>query len=185
MVDQEYDFITDEDKATARELHISCLLNAAQCSLKLRDWGEAAALCKKTLDLPGLPDGPKTKALFRRGTANIQLAEFAQARADLLEACRLDPKSKEVRETYASIKAAEAAAKKADAGLFAKMVKGAGGVERKPSTVPGFDRIHQPWAPCDPHAHQPRALCDPWLAGRAVRRRRHLGRWRALQAHPD
>jgi len=33
---------------------------------------------------------------------------------------------------YASIKEAEAAAKKADAGLFAKMVKGAGGIKKKP-----------------------------------------------------
>ena len=50
----------------------------------------------------------------------------------MLEACKLDPKSKEIREAYASIKEVEAAVKKADAGLFAKMVKGAGGVKKKP-----------------------------------------------------
>ena len=27
--------------------------------------------------------------------------------------------------------------------------------------VPGLDRAHQPWAPCDPHAHRPWAPCDP------------------------
>ena len=26
---------------------------------------------------------------------------------------------------------------------------------------PGYDRTHQPWAPCDPRAHQPWAPCDP------------------------
>ena len=95
------------------------------------------------------------------------------AGSDLKEACSLDPKSKEIREAYASIKTAQAtcvpprvvtprprlppshlaavappctsraaevllvahawsSAKEADKGLFAKMVKGAGGVKKKP-----------------------------------------------------
>jgi len=131
-VDKEYDFTADEDKAAARDLNSACLLNAAQCSLKLSDWPEAVSSCTKVLGIKELGDVPRTKALFRRGSARIKMAEFADARADLKEACSLDPKSKEIREAYASIKAAESAAKEADKGLFAKMVKGAGGVKKKP-----------------------------------------------------
>ena len=43
--------------------------------------------------------------------------------------------------------------------------------------APGFERTHQLWAPCDPHAHQPWAPCahQPWalcgsLSVRSVRR---------------
>ena len=131
-VSSEYDFSAAEDKSAAAELHVSCLLNAAQCALKMRDWIAAVKSCGSALALDALPEASKVKALFRRGTAYIQLAEFASARSDLVQACKLDPKSREIREAYASIKEAERAANKADAGLFAKMVKGAGGVRKKP-----------------------------------------------------
>ena len=195
-VDKDYDFKDDGDKSKAHELLAPCLLNAAQCSLKLQDWPDAAAVCTKALALEWLQKASRVKALFRRGSARIKLAEFADARersarrawppravpnprparsfaaggsllppcgaarrrvctarardrvsgdrlltpattcsragADLMEACKLDPSSKEIRDAYASIKEAEAAAKRADRGLFAKMVKGAGGVKRKP-----------------------------------------------------
>jgi hypothetical protein len=47
------------------------------------------------------------KALFRRGTAQTRSSHFGAARADLKAACTLDPKSKEIREMYGSIKEAE------------------------------------------------------------------------------
>jgi len=131
-VEHQYDFEEEADKAAALDLHSACLLNAVQCSLKAQTWSEAISGCTKVLKISGLTDAAKTKALFRRGTAQIKTCDFADARADLREACKLDPKSKEIREAYASVKDAEAAAKKADAGLFARMVKGAGGVKQKP-----------------------------------------------------
>ena len=124
-VEHEYDFYSDEDKSAALEVRVACQLNAAQCSLKLKSWQETVTSCTKVLGYDNLAQPSKIKALFRRGSAYIKMAEFASARADLLEACKLDPKSKVIREAYASIKLAEAAANTADAGLFAKMV-GAG-----------------------------------------------------------
>ena len=47
---------------------------------------------------------------------------------------------------YANVKTAEAAARKADAGLFAKMVKGAGGAKRRgasPSKATGAGSIQR------------------------------------------
>ena len=122
----------DGDKPAAQELHVACLLNAAQCSLKLSDWPMASTVCTRVLGLKELPTPSRIKALFRRGTARLKMADFDGARADLKEACTLDPKSKEIREVYGSIKEAEAAAKQSEKGLFAKMVKGAGGIKKKP-----------------------------------------------------
>ena len=38
---------------------------------------------------------------------------------------------------------------------------GARRVEKEPWQVLDYERTHQPWAPCDPHAHHPWAPCDP------------------------
>merc|ERR1712087_462842 len=110
-VESQYDFTTENDKKEASDLHISCLLNAAQCALKLKDWPEAAKNCSNALKVTDLPEASRVKALFRRGVARIKMSEFDDARVDLKEACQLDPKSKEIREMYASIKEAEKAAK--------------------------------------------------------------------------
>ena len=135
------DLRTDEQTREAAELHVACLLNAAQCALKSCDWSEAIARSTAALALDGdehhVSDVSRLKALFRRGSAQIQTGDFAGARADLKAACTLDPKNKEVREAYASIKSAEAAARVKDMGLCTTMVKGAGGAkERPPDGVP-------------------------------------------------
>ena len=61
------------------------------------------------------------KALFRRGSALAKSADYAAARADLLAASKLDPKSKEIREAFTACKEAEAAAKAKDKAFAAKM----------------------------------------------------------------
>lgn len=75
-------------------------------------------------------DSQNIKAFFRRGTARMHLADFDAAKADLREAIRLDPKSKEIREAFSECTRRESEARKADKALFAKMVKGAGGEHR-------------------------------------------------------
>ena len=82
-VDDDYDFVEPADTVAARELHSACLLNAAQCSLKLSEWPGAASSCTKVLKIAELPDAARVKALFRRGTARIKMAEFEDARAPM------------------------------------------------------------------------------------------------------
>ena len=79
-VDKEYDFIDEEDKKPASDLHATCLLNAAQCALKQADWPEAIVCCTKVLAINGLADASRVKALFRRGSARIKTADFVEAR---------------------------------------------------------------------------------------------------------
>ena len=118
-MEPEKEFAKEEEpvKSAAMELLVSCLLNSSQCSLKLSDWPTAAARCTTVLKettigttRAGLAPASKVKAFFRRGCARIKLEEFDLARSDLKEACTLDPKSREIREAYASVKEAEQAA---------------------------------------------------------------------------
>ena len=98
-------------------LRLSCQLNEAQMCLKREEWAAAAAVCTSVLER----EPENVKALFRRGTARAKSAEYAAARADLLAASKLDPKSKEIREAFTACKEAEAAAKAKDKAFAAKM----------------------------------------------------------------
>ena len=80
-VEHDYDFVDELDKTAARDMLSSCLLNAAQCLLKLSDWPEVAAKCTKVLGIAGLADAARLKALYRRGLAHIKMADFEEARA--------------------------------------------------------------------------------------------------------
>jgi len=118
-VEYEHEFTEEQAKREATALLASCSLNEAMCSLKLEDWSRCIVACGKVLEV----DSQNVKALFRRGSAFIGSGGFEEARRDLKEAARLDPKSKEVRQAYASIKAAEAEAREAAKAVYAKMMR--------------------------------------------------------------
>ena len=101
----------------ARALLLSCLLNQAQCALAQSEWAPAAAACTRALAL----DAASMKAYFRRGKARVELGEFDDAKADLREAAKLDPKSREVREAIAEAKARAEKAKANDKAMYSKM----------------------------------------------------------------
>ena len=85
--------------------------------LRQSEWASAAAVCTSVLER----EPQNVKALFRRGSALSRCADYAAARADLLAASKLDPKSKEIREAFTACKEAEAAAKAKDKAFAAKM----------------------------------------------------------------
>lgn len=101
----------------ATTLFTSSLLNAATCANKLQEFAEAVGLCSRAL----AADDTSVKALFRRGTARMHLGEFSDAKADLRKASELDPKSKEVRDAFAECAKKEAASKKSEKAMYAKM----------------------------------------------------------------
>jgi len=113
------DFRFDEPAkaAEAKALRTSCLLNQAQCSLKLGDWRDCVASCTTVLSI----DAANVKALFRRGTALTHLQEFEDAKSDLREASKLDPKSKEIRDAFNTCKEKASAVKSEEKAMMAKM----------------------------------------------------------------
>ena len=77
-------------------------------------WEGAVEACTRALALQ--PDS--AKALYRRGVARSELLQFGEAKADLLQACKLEPRSREIREQFDRTKAAHAQAKATDKAAF-------------------------------------------------------------------
>lgn len=82
------------DVATQLELDIQglklkCLLNLAACQLQNYSYDHAVENCTHALEI----DPNNVKALYRRGTALIQLQEYERAKCDLEQAKSLDPKN--------------------------------------------------------------------------------------------
>ena len=68
-------------------------------------------------------DPNSVKARFRRGTARMRLGDLTAAKEDLLLACKLDPKSREVREGYDEVVKRLNERKKSERGLYSNMMK--------------------------------------------------------------
>jgi hypothetical protein len=126
----------------SRELRISCLLNGAQCSAKLDEWPEVEAQCSSVLEIDGEfgRTTPNAKALYRRGVARTRLArsqeQYAAARSDLLEACKLEPKSTEIRKAFAECESLMKAKAADEREMYRKMALGAGGNVSKKEEAP-------------------------------------------------
>ena len=98
-------------------LLLSCSLNAATCALKLEEYAQAVDHATAAIEL----DATSVKAFFRRGSAQMRLGNYAEAKADLRHASTLDPKSKEVRDLFSECVQKENAAKKSEKALYGKM----------------------------------------------------------------
>lgn len=172
----EFDFFdSDSDTSSYVDLHASCLLNAAQCELKLSQWSSAVALCtralKTQLGSASLPVPLKVKALFRRGTAQLKMSEYGLARADLKAANQLDPKSAEIRAAYASIGQAEAAAKQTEVARFSgKLGWSAEGcaTQVQPNKVISSRPNERMRSPESPPTHDPDKCNDSRAAAREL-----------------
>lgn len=87
--------------------------NAALMNIKLGAWDDAVRAATGALDVEGVPDKDRAKALFRRGLAHNQAKDEDGALADLQAALKLAPED-------AAIKAELAAVKKTAAARLAK-----------------------------------------------------------------
>lgn len=74
-------------------LLVSCLLNSAQCALKLESSAEAIRHASAALKFDPL----NSKAFYRRGLAEMMCRSFHNAKSDMLQAARLEPRNKEIR----------------------------------------------------------------------------------------
>jgi peptidylprolyl isomerase len=116
-------------KTEALATEVSCLLNEAQCHLKLSALGAAVRACDRALEL----DPSNVKALFRRASAQRDLSNFAEAKSDVRKGIALEPKNRELRELFDSVKAAEAALKTKEAALYGGMFSKASLSEPEPA----------------------------------------------------
>lgn len=107
-----------------RPLYVSCCSNAAMCYIKLKQWTEATHACNNVLAIDSEAN-TNIKALYRRGLARLNLGFLKESKVDLMAAYNLDSSNKDVRRALASLKEANAEAKKKEkaafGGLFSKV----------------------------------------------------------------
>lgn len=84
-----------DEVESARDLWVTCQLNASQSYLNLKDFPSAAE--KATLALSKDPNN--LKALYRRGLARNHLGLAEEALSDLNHALAIDPENKPVKVT--------------------------------------------------------------------------------------
>jgi len=102
--------IPDERK----QLFISCYGNAAMCHMKCSAWYAAISACNKVLAV----DEHNLKALFRRGSSQLNSGNLKEAKADLMSAYKIDSSSKDVRKELQKLKASFADAKAKEKKVF-------------------------------------------------------------------
>lgn len=81
-------------------LKVKCLLNLAACQLHNGTYHHVVTNCTRALEI----EPENVKALFRRGSALIQLQEYENAKGDLEKAVVLDPKNLPVKQQMALLK---------------------------------------------------------------------------------
>lgn len=113
----------DERKAVA----LACNLNLAQCEIRLGAF--ASAVQRATLALVVEPSS--SKALYRRGTALVGLGDLEEARVDLVEVARREPKNAEVRgkleECRKALQVSQQKARNTFGGMYNKKTASADG----------------------------------------------------------
>eukprot|EP00993_Chasmostoma_nieuportense_P000469 NODE_1432_length_1506_cov_62.484409_g1357_i0.p1 GENE.NODE_1432_length_1506_cov_62.484409_g1357_i0~~NODE_1432_length_1506_cov_62.484409_g1357_i0.p1 ORF type:complete len:467 (-),score=109.88 NODE_1432_length_1506_cov_62.484409_g1357_i0:105-1454(-) len=117
-INSDYD-LSEEQKATCKELKVAFHLNLAACAIRSSDWKEVVEQSTKALELH--PDN--AKALLRRGRANNELNLWQEAKRDLNavlameEAAELSDAKREMAKLQKKIKAQDAK----DARLYSNM----------------------------------------------------------------
>eukprot|EP01060_Flectonema_neradi_P013899 TRINITY_DN2061_c1_g1_i8.p1 TRINITY_DN2061_c1_g1~~TRINITY_DN2061_c1_g1_i8.p1 ORF type:complete len:723 (+),score=197.30 TRINITY_DN2061_c1_g1_i8:82-2250(+) len=112
-----YDLENADIKEKRNTLALSCHLNIASSSLKLKKWSHCEKNCTQAIDY----DPKSAKAYFRRGQARRQLNEFETSRADLTLALELSGGDSAIKKELDLLQKSETAQLKKDKKMFSKM----------------------------------------------------------------
>ncbi|KAL1194387.1 Peptidyl-prolyl cis-trans isomerase FKBP62 [Cardamine amara subsp. amara] len=107
-----------DEETQVKALRVSCLLNGAACSLKLKDFLETICLCTEVLDI----EFQNVKALYRRAQSYIEMGDFNSAEMDIKKALEADPENREVKSLYRTLKESKAESNNRDAKLYVNML---------------------------------------------------------------
>lgn len=111
---------SDEDKATLRQLRYTLNSNSALLANKISQFADAAKAAGFALEVPGISDVERAKALYRRALANVGLKDDVAAAADLEEAKKLVPGDAAVVKELAAVKARAAERAKREKAAYGK-----------------------------------------------------------------
>jgi peptidyl-prolyl isomerase D len=96
-------------KAELDALRFSLNCNSALLNTRLEAWDDAVTSATAALNVTGIKDSDRAKALYRRGFASVRLKDEESALKDLEEALRLAPTDASVVTELAAVKAKAAA----------------------------------------------------------------------------
>ena len=119
-------------KKEAEALLVSLHANTAAAFLKLKRWADVVSSASMALDL----DHANPKAMYRRGLAYKHLGQRTEAKRDLVQCAKLDPKNREIRDELSKLQNVHQQYKREErdlyGGIFAKAAaKGPGKWEAK------------------------------------------------------
>ncbi|PHJ22208.1 tetratricopeptide repeat-containing protein [Cystoisospora suis] len=111
-------YLKNLDLPDARALRIALNGNMAMCCIKLEEWKPAITAADAVLQ----EEPENVKALYRRGVARSAYGLYSEARTDLVQVVKLDPKNtdarKELEKLKEKIQKHNSEKKKAFSGLF-------------------------------------------------------------------
>ncbi|KAF0326917.1 41 kDa peptidyl-prolyl cis-trans isomerase [Colletotrichum sp. SAR11_59] len=93
-----------EVQAELKALRFSLNNNSALLNIKLENWEDAAKTAGYALDIAGIKDADRAKALYRRGFASVRLKDDESAIKDLEEAHKLVPEDKVILNELNAVK---------------------------------------------------------------------------------
>eukprot|EP00923_Selenidium_pygospionis_P051424 GHVN01089254.1.p2 GENE.GHVN01089254.1~~GHVN01089254.1.p2 ORF type:complete len:398 (-),score=83.89 GHVN01089254.1:128-1321(-) len=131
FIEQYIDWPTELSQL-AKPLMLSLKLNLTNCHLKLKNWAEAHNTASHVLEL----DANNAKGFYRRGLANDGLLALEEAKRDLTQAARLEPKNADVRKELTKLKEKIQAAKSKEKETFGGMFNKMGGIYNEMPEVP-------------------------------------------------
>lgn len=102
----ELDAAPEGTKAKLDAVRYTLNANSALMHLKLNSFRDARAAAGNALEVEGISDAERAKALYRRGLANIQLKDEDEALKDLEEAGKLAPNDAAITKELGAVKAA-------------------------------------------------------------------------------
>jgi peptidyl-prolyl isomerase D len=94
--------------------------NAALMSIKLADWPQARDFATSALEVPGISDVDKAKALYRRSQAAIKVKDDDGALEDLKQAKKLNPADADILRELAAVQAQAKARREKEQKQMAK-----------------------------------------------------------------
>lgn len=112
------DYVQDLKEEAAKALVLSLRLNIAICGTKTKSYKKSITQATKVLENEG-PSNPK--ALYWRAVAKKKLANYKEAKKDIVAAIKLEPKNKAMRKEYDAIKKAIKDAKNKEKNAFGNM----------------------------------------------------------------
>ena len=112
-----------EKKEAVKSLKISLYSNSALIQWKLQKFDEAVTSASKALDIEGIADADRAKALYRRGVAYSSLKRWELASADLSAAAKLAPSDSAIVQQQTLVKKQVDASIKAQRAAYQRMFK--------------------------------------------------------------